>query len=433
MPRPDTHSETAPPRFRLGRWNVDASRGTLRSGAEVRSLEPKVMDLLIRLAGDPGQVVTREALDAALWPGVIVGEDVLSRTLSKLRKALGDSASDPIFIETIPKRGYRLLVPVRPIEPSEAQAARPRRQRLLLWIGSAALILIAIAGIVRIGGDAPSLPPDAGTPVASDMAEAERLTRRADDLYMNFTRADNEAAISLYERAVAADPAYAPAQAGLANALVQRVVRWSGRPGSGMAADSLTEAMRTGITSTAEARAALDRAVRLGERAVRDSPRDADTHKALGFALSASGRLDDAERAFDAAIAADPEAWEAMVNLGEIRGMRVPGSGLAHYMRAHAAMRRAYSGSPHTIGPWLAPMGVMIGDAHAAQGRPEEAERWYRRVLDDTPFEPEATARLARLRLDTGDAVLARELCRTLADRIGPTPACQSVLKDAGS
>src|SRR5438270_13793337 len=59
---------------------------------------------------------------AALWPGVIVGEDSLARTVSKLRQALGDDAKAPRYIETIAKRGYRLLVEVESVVSSNAPA-----------------------------------------------------------------------------------------------------------------------------------------------------------------------------------------------------------------------------------------------------------------------------------------------------------------------
>ncbi|KAF1717141.1 hypothetical protein CSC74_08140 [Pseudoxanthomonas yeongjuensis] len=70
------------------------------------------MDLLFVLAAHAGQVVTREQLMTRLWPGLVVGEDSLARTVSKLRQSLGDDAKAPRYIETIAKRGYRLRVQV---------------------------------------------------------------------------------------------------------------------------------------------------------------------------------------------------------------------------------------------------------------------------------------------------------------------------------
>ena len=57
-------------------------------------------------------MVSREALLAEVWPGVVVGDDALTQVVIKLRKALGDAPESPAYIQTIPKRGYRLVAPV---------------------------------------------------------------------------------------------------------------------------------------------------------------------------------------------------------------------------------------------------------------------------------------------------------------------------------
>jgi TolB-like protein/DNA-binding winged helix-turn-helix (wHTH) protein/Tfp pilus assembly protein PilF len=98
--------------MRVGDWSVDPGLNQIRQGDEIIRLEPKVMEVLTFLGGHPGEVVSREALMAALWPGMIVGDDSLTQSVIKLRKALGDDPRKPAYIQTIPKRGYRLLAPV---------------------------------------------------------------------------------------------------------------------------------------------------------------------------------------------------------------------------------------------------------------------------------------------------------------------------------
>src|SRR5262245_1603937 len=101
----------------IGDWSVEPALDALRRGGEIVRLEPKAMELLVFLASRPGEVVSREELLAAVWPGVVVGDEALSQAVTKLRKALGDDVRAPTYIETISKRGYRLIAPVKPPEP----------------------------------------------------------------------------------------------------------------------------------------------------------------------------------------------------------------------------------------------------------------------------------------------------------------------------
>ena len=70
------------------------------------------MQVLEALAETPGEVVTRETLVARVWPGVFVSEDVLHRAIRELRRIFGDDTTNPTYVETIRKRGYRLIAPV---------------------------------------------------------------------------------------------------------------------------------------------------------------------------------------------------------------------------------------------------------------------------------------------------------------------------------
>ena len=102
-----------PYRFKLGAWAVDAELNTIcRDGRTIR-LEPKVMELCSHMAGQPGHVLRKEELIRSIWPDTFVTEDVLTHAISELRRALGDDAKCSRYIETIPKRGYRLIAPVK--------------------------------------------------------------------------------------------------------------------------------------------------------------------------------------------------------------------------------------------------------------------------------------------------------------------------------
>ena len=97
--------------FQLGPWQVYPRRHCLLREQEIIHLEPRVMQVLLRLAQDAGETVTREELMADVWMGAIVTDEAVTRAISTLRKALGDDYRNPRFIETLPKAGYRLMTP----------------------------------------------------------------------------------------------------------------------------------------------------------------------------------------------------------------------------------------------------------------------------------------------------------------------------------
>src|SRR5439155_764494 len=84
------------------------------SGSVAKCVEPKIMEVLVCLAEHTGEVVPKEKLLQAVWPDTFVCDDVLKRSVSELRHVFGDDAHESRLIETIPKRGYRLVVDVKP-------------------------------------------------------------------------------------------------------------------------------------------------------------------------------------------------------------------------------------------------------------------------------------------------------------------------------
>lgn len=101
--------------FQLGAWRVQPQLNSLACDLRTVRLEPKMMGVLLCLAHHAGEVVPKEQLVQEVWRDTFVTDDVLIRCVSELRKAFGDNAGKPTFIETIPKRGYRLLIPAVPI------------------------------------------------------------------------------------------------------------------------------------------------------------------------------------------------------------------------------------------------------------------------------------------------------------------------------
>ena len=139
---------------KFGVFELDPHTGELRkAGARVR-LAGQPVRLLERLLDRPGALVTREELRQELWSNdtFVDFERNLNSAIKRLRTALGDSADSPRFIETLPRRGYRFLVPVEriPLHPPAADTpvvvASPNRPRRVRWLGAVALLMLIVAG-----------------------------------------------------------------------------------------------------------------------------------------------------------------------------------------------------------------------------------------------------------------------------------------------
>jgi transcriptional activator of cad operon len=110
--------------FHLGEWLLDPSLDTISRGTQTIKLEPRMMRLLICLADSPGTVVSQERLLSEVWAGVIVGPASVYQAVSQLRRLLGDTDPEPSYIATVPRRGYRLIAPVRSLAAPDARAPR---------------------------------------------------------------------------------------------------------------------------------------------------------------------------------------------------------------------------------------------------------------------------------------------------------------------
>ncbi|MEO8302881.1 MAG: winged helix-turn-helix domain-containing protein [Betaproteobacteria bacterium] len=235
----------------IGDWIVEPTLNRLSSAGETVKVEPKAMSVLVHLADRAGEVVSREALLSAVWPNVVVGDDSLTQVVIKLRKALGDVPDKPVYIETIAKRGYRLIAPVIKVGTIPPAQVRPNsvtpqvERRRISWIavsGVAALLATA-AGVWWIldGPKAVSSSPIASIeaarsakPVVSvrpfealtDDAQTTLLARGlTEDLVTDLSKADGLQVISVAavaEQGGAAAPAET-ASGYLVTGSVQRV------------------------------------------------------------------------------------------------------------------------------------------------------------------------------------------------------------------
>jgi TolB-like protein/Tfp pilus assembly protein PilF len=99
-------------KFEIGEWRVDPVQGRIFRGDEIVTIQARAMDVLVYLAQNAPEPVLVSELIEEIWSPRIVGDENVKVTVNLLRKALGDDARYPVYIETIPKRGYRLIAPV---------------------------------------------------------------------------------------------------------------------------------------------------------------------------------------------------------------------------------------------------------------------------------------------------------------------------------
>lgn len=105
--------------FKVGEWSVEPDLDRLTRGSETVDLRPQVMQLLVYLAGRPGEVVRADQLLEALWPHKLVTHASIYNCIAELRHALAPGVDGSHYVQTIPKKGYRLVAPVSRPEPGE--------------------------------------------------------------------------------------------------------------------------------------------------------------------------------------------------------------------------------------------------------------------------------------------------------------------------
>src|SRR5262249_25240792 len=99
-----------------GAFEVSPESGELRKNGTLLKLSGQAIQVLMTLLARPGQIVSREELQQTLWPGASFGdfEHGLNAAVNRLREVLGDSATTPGLIETVPRRGYRFIGRIEP-------------------------------------------------------------------------------------------------------------------------------------------------------------------------------------------------------------------------------------------------------------------------------------------------------------------------------
>lgn len=148
-------------KFRVGDWMVSPELNRLERNGQIVHLEPKIMRVLLTLIERSGEVVLKEQIFHRVWPETFVSDEVLTRSVSELRKVFEDNPREPTYIQTIPKGGYRLLAPVVTLTADRTDARRGRWWKEKSWVlaGGAAIALLGASFYFLIGRERRAFRP----------------------------------------------------------------------------------------------------------------------------------------------------------------------------------------------------------------------------------------------------------------------------------
>jgi DNA-binding winged helix-turn-helix (wHTH) protein len=149
----DTNGSLTPPaehvHYVFGEFEIDAAGTTLRRGGGAVPVPSQSLALLVLLVSQPGAIVTRDRIREAIWPDVTVDFDVsINSVIRNLRRALGDDARQPRYIETVQRHGYRFIGEARAVRREPAIVTVPpaprRVRRRVSWLVGVALVSVMI-------------------------------------------------------------------------------------------------------------------------------------------------------------------------------------------------------------------------------------------------------------------------------------------------
>jgi DNA-binding winged helix-turn-helix (wHTH) protein/Tfp pilus assembly protein PilF len=354
-------------RLRFGVFQVDLAARELRKHGERIRLSAQPFRVLSILLEKPGETVTREEMRVRLWASdtFVDFEHSLNSAIKKLRFALGDSPERPLYIETIPRSGYRFVAPVKEVSADSAvtvetsspavqssilpaSAEEPSRRRWLSPISVLALLVVMgviawlglrvrpntksrIAGEIHAANESGESAKLNGEPALSPKsAEAHDLYLKGLYFWNKRTVTGFQQAISYFRQATIVDPNYAPGYAGLANCYTL-LTAYSSDPSSLYIPQARTAAARAVQLDdrSAEAHTALALIIQNHDwdwrtsdkeyrRATELNPNYATGHQWYAEHLMWLGRFDEALREGDRARNLDPLSLIIAADYGAI-------------------------------------------------------------------------------------------------------------------
>ncbi|HET9230046.1 MAG TPA: transcriptional regulator [Vitreimonas sp.] len=208
----------------IGEWTFSPGAAELTNGARKRALEHRAALVLAVLVRHRGEVVSHKDLVTQVWGGRAVSPNSIAVVIGDLRRALGDSARAPQYIETVAKRGYRLAA-------QSAPALAPQRRRLVALVGAGALL--ALAGAVFASNVRPAAIALTIAPVSNETGQAgyDALARSVGELLVSNAARNRAIRVRRAEGAVAGETSVL---------LSGRLILWSGHPSVSISATDIS-------------------------------------------------------------------------------------------------------------------------------------------------------------------------------------------------
>jgi tetratricopeptide (TPR) repeat protein len=253
-------------------------------------------ELLLFFVHHPQQICTIEQMSSAVWPNSIVSDDTVVQRVTLLRKALGDDAKAPRYIESVRGRGYRLLA--LPTQVQSGKSLQIRHKAVKMWLSISAVFIVVVAAFTLIKmTNAPDISISE-TAAVKDSTEVSKLIERGKYYYKVGQSHNLSLAKGLFEDALQLDNENIEALVGLSFSLSKSVCRYN---------QNLQKAID---------------AKDLAERAIAISPQNSRAYTALGFAWDCIGNLELALANYSRASDIDPSNLSSLSSAAHLYAIK---------------------------------------------------------------------------------------------------------------